>query len=115
MSISNNSWIPAFAGMTNGWIIARSALDSILLSFPRMRESRFGVGGLMKYTAIAVLLLLSSASIVVDACYAQSFDILTGLHPRPQVSYFQGRNQPKTITKAWYIEYDMLASKTGTM
>ncbi|HEX5315530.1 MAG TPA: glycoside hydrolase family 20 zincin-like fold domain-containing protein, partial [Candidatus Kapabacteria bacterium] len=44
----------------------------------------------MKYAAVAVLLVLSSMSNVVDTCCAQSLDILTGLHPRPKVSYFRG-------------------------
>jgi hypothetical protein len=50
MDTSNNSWIPAFAGMTKERSMARSAEYSTLMSFPlrplkglRTRESRFGV------------------------------------------------------------------------
>jgi len=43
----------------------------------------------MKFIAVAVLLFLSSASIVAGACYAQSLDQLIGLHPRPKISYLR--------------------------
>jgi Secretion system C-terminal sorting domain/Glycosyl hydrolase family 20, domain 2 len=35
------------------------------------------------------LIILGDACIVGDTCFAQSLDLLTGLHPRPQVSFFR--------------------------
>ncbi len=54
----------------------------------------------MKHCIALFLLLFSSAS------YAQSLDLFTGLHPRPQVSYFLQSNRPTTINKTWSIAYD---------
>ncbi len=41
-----------------------------------------------------------------DACYGQSLDLLTGLHPRPQVSYFLQSDRPTHLNNTWYIVYD---------
>ncbi|HZK76171.1 MAG TPA: hypothetical protein VFD13_04610, partial [Candidatus Kapabacteria bacterium] len=51
---------------------------------------------------IFFLLLLSSASIVVNDCFAQPSSILAGLHPRPKVSYFRS-GSVKTISPSTII------------
>ncbi|MFI5201545.1 MAG: T9SS type A sorting domain-containing protein [Candidatus Kapaibacterium sp.] len=64
----------------------------------------------MKRTLVLILLLASSTSIVNDACYSQSLDLLTGLHPRPQVSYFLS----KPDTFHYIIKPVVLRSQTAS-
>ncbi len=60
----------------------------------------------MKHRIALFLLLFSSVSIVGDVCYGQSLNLLTGLHPQPQTSYFLQSNKPTAINNTWAIAYD---------
>ena len=64
---------------------------------------------IMKHKIVLFLLLSCSAS------YAQSLNLLTGLHPRPQSSYFLSGASPAGVNKSWHIVYDVFARNQGTM
>ena len=55
---------------------------------------------IMKHRIALFFLLFTTVS------YGQSLNLLTGLHPRPQSSYFLRSNRPTAINNTWAIAYD---------
>jgi Glycosyl hydrolase family 20, domain 2/Secretion system C-terminal sorting domain len=68
---------------------------------------------IMKHRIALFFLLFSSVSIVDDACYGQSLNLLTGLHPRPQVSYFLSGDSAFSLSSKTVIITQQLPSSAA--
>ena len=69
----------------------------------------------MKQTILIFLLLIGAIVSISSKGFGQSLSLLTGLHPRPQSSYFLGSAPQANINKNWHIVYDVFARDQGTM